>query len=141
MGIRCSLLTGWYIRCPYAEVLSFPSRFVIPAKAGIQSLPRRMGPRIREDDKILSPSFPPEYFFSIPLSISFQCEGRSEGCFRRRRESILSSCRMYHLCLLSSVSQREPTHHERVDDGIDALLVLFDEVELDKRLKRFLDAA
>src|SRR5450756_2087792 len=35
--------------------------------------------------------FPPEYFGSIPLSISFQCEGRSEGRFRRRREPIFFS--------------------------------------------------
>jgi hypothetical protein len=30
--IRCSLLTGWYIRCSYAAVLSFPSRFVLPPR-------------------------------------------------------------------------------------------------------------
>ena len=41
-------------------------RGVLSAQAGIHSLslPRRMGPRIREDDKIVSPSSP-EHFFLI----------------------------------------------------------------------------
>ena len=37
---------------------------------------RHMGPRIREDDKTVNPSFPPS------MSVQY------EGCFRRRRESI-----------------------------------------------------
>src|SRR5450830_2104138 len=35
---------------------------------------------------------PPEYFFPIPLSISFQCKGRSEGCFPRALLSLASFC-------------------------------------------------
>src|ERR1035437_1014357 len=48
----------------------------------------------------------PEHFFPMPRVFLSNTRGASEGCFRRRRESILSFYRMYHPFLLSSVFQR-----------------------------------
>jgi len=120
--IRCSLVQGgtFAVRlakfCPSRRTPSFPLDSVIPAElrhsrvGGNPSLPRRMGPRIREDDKIVNPSFPldsvippstyfprillskargvpevffhaPEYVSPIPPNMFSQCEGRTEGCF------------------------------------------------------------
>src|ERR1035437_2539582 len=42
IGIRRSLVTGWYIRCPYAAVLSFPSRFVIPPRGLLSNPPENV---------------------------------------------------------------------------------------------------
>src|SRR5450830_1073633 len=71
--------------------------FVYPALMGFItacSIPIRLCP-CPSSVLVLHLSFPhgsvipPEYFFSIPPSTLFPCEGRCEGCFRRMRESIL----------------------------------------------------
>ena len=49
---------------------------------------------------------PHEYFFAIPLSISFQCEGRSE--WRSSAKAGIHSLSMYHPRLLSGVSHIVP---------------------------------
>src|SRR5450756_2074597 len=71
--------------------------FVYPALMGFItacSIPIRLCP-CPSSVLVLHLSFPhgsvipPEYFFSIPPSTLFPCEGRCEGCSRRRRESII----------------------------------------------------
>ena len=59
----------------------------------------------------------PEYFSSIPLSISFQCEGRSEGCSRAGANSVLAT----RVCLpVDPISRTKDSELVDSQESVDA---------------------